>query len=383
MKVFHDINKEYEWKILLGIILTLCVFVNISLTIFPALQDSKEILVYETALRGAHFADEIARLNTMALSKNQLENIDTKFLENEERNGVKSYELFDLKGRIYRPIEKLNEHIADEFSVEALQWAEKSPDQDDVKRKKLGGGEIGIARKIMVHNLNSGVNEAVAIIAIRFAPKSLELEAVKSANAYFESLVTSMLVAVFFYGIIYFLTTKPLKELHNQIEDALRGKRKLVESEYLMDELNPLRTSINSIIQRIRELQNEDTSGEFDEIEDDTGYVEKLIGFGEGAGVPVMILNSEKNLKRINLPGEDLTGIRESSSLDNNIMDITREQGLASLIIELCDNCASNNGLNQHGSYELGGKSHAIHVNALIGKDNFAKAFYITFIKDE
>ena len=84
MPLFHGINEEYEWRILLGIILFLFIIINITLTIFPILNDSKILLLNETANRGAHYADQIGRLNARALGQKQLDQVDTRFLKNEE-----------------------------------------------------------------------------------------------------------------------------------------------------------------------------------------------------------------------------------------------------------------------------------------------------------
>jgi hypothetical protein len=96
-----------------------------------------------------------------------------------------------------------------------------------------------------------------------------------------------------------------------------------------------------------------------------------------------MILNSEKILVNINPEGEDITSLRESSSAGSSLLDVARDQGFAATVIELCDQCANSGGMVQKGSYELTGKEFEIHVNTLMGRDNFAKAFYITFTKDK
>lgn len=167
-----------------------------------------------------------------------------------------------------------------------------------------------------------------------------------------------------------------------QIEEVLRGKRKELESKTLMDEIHPLRNTINSILQRIRELQNED-SAEFQDVEDDAAYVRQLYEFMQGAQGPVLILNSEKLIEHINPEGEDLTGMRESSASGTSLLDSARDQGFAATVIDLCDQSANNEGCNQHESYELTGKNYNIHVSSLMGKDGFAKAYYVTFVIDE
>jgi hypothetical protein len=101
-----------------------------------------------------------------------------------------------------------------------------------------------------------------------------------------------------------------------------------------------------------------------------------------GAAGPVIILNSSKNLVKINPPGEDICGIRQSMSEGMNILDITKERGFAATLIELCDASANNGGTSQTGHYELQGKPFNIFVNSMMGKDGFAKGFYISFVHD-
>jgi len=148
----------------------------------------------------------------------------------------------------------------------------------------------------------------------------------------------------------------------------------------MMEELNPWRSSINSLLQRIRELNKED-DGEFEDMESDEGYVMALGEFMRGGGVPAMVMDSQKNVSRINTEAEDLTGIRESTAQNMSLLDVSREKGFAATVIELCDNSANNGGTNQSGEYELGGTPYEVHVVSLMGKDGFAKAFYITFLK--
>ncbi len=382
MPTFHGINEEYEWRVMLGAIMALFIFVTISLTIFPVLQGSKKLLLVETAKRGEHFAEEIARLNAKALEQKNLDRVDTNFLDNE--TDVKSYELFDLEGRIVRPMGKLNEYTSDSFSLFARDWAKDTADKSvPAKKKHLDDGAIGIAQKIMAYDARIGMSVAVGVIAIRFTPTALTVESTQSSKAFLEALTTSALVALFFFGIIYYLTTKPLHEMRFQIEESLRGKRRNIESKMLMLEIVPLKNSINSLLQRVRELQSDGTDTEFEEAEDSGKYIDTLVEFMNGSGVPVLILDSDKNLIRINPEAEDITGIRETGSEGMSLLDVAREQGFAATVIELCDNSASNNGTSQSSMYELSGNDFNVFCSSLIGSDNFAKAFYITLIKDE
>jgi hypothetical protein len=277
---------------------------------------------------------------------------------------------------------KLNEYISDTFSIKAREWAMATANkQTGALKEQLADGEIGVAQKIMAYSTRSGITEAVGVIAIHFTPRSLAVESTTNLKSYLEALVTSAICAILFYGIIYYLTLKPLEEIRIQAEETMRGKRRGVESKYLWGELAPLRGTINSLLQRIRELSN-DTSATADEAEDAGPYVSRLKEFMLGAQGPAMILDADKNLVQINSEAEDATGIRQTGSEGMSLLDIAREQGFAATVIELCDNCATNAGSNQKGAYELQGREHSINVVSLMGRDNFAKGFYITFKKN-
>jgi pSer/pThr/pTyr-binding forkhead associated (FHA) protein/PAS domain-containing protein len=384
MGFLYSFNEEYEWHGMMAVLIGLFIVVNITLTIFPILRDSRQILLFELAKRGVHYTEDIARLNARALERKDIDKLDTVFLDNED--GVTSYELYDMEGRIVRPIGKLNQFISDTFSVYAknkiiasLQGG-KSKGEDTIK-EFLDDGEVGIARAIKTYNVRTGIEEPVGIIAIRFAPKSLVMEAANNLKAYMESVITSGLVGILFFAILYYLTLRPIDEFRIQMEMALRGKIKEVDIKKKMQELSSLKGSVNSLIQRVRELQ---TDGQADSanLEDDGPYITQLKEFMRGAQGPIIILNSEKVIQDMNPECEDLLGIRANASTGTGLLDSARDQGFAATVIDLCDKSASNGGVNQKEGYELQGKNHLVNVVALMGKDSFAKGFYITFVKD-
>ena len=122
---------------------------------------------------------------------------------------------------------------------------------------------------------------------------------------------------------------------------------------------------------------------EFEEEENDEDYVSTLQEFMKGSGTPVIIMDSKKNISFVNALAEDLTGIRENLSQGASILEVAREKGLAATIVELCDDSANENGRGVQGEYELGGNNYDIHVNSLMGRDGFSKAYYITFLTSD
>ncbi len=381
MPVIYSFNQQYEWAALVGILLFIFIAINITLTILPVLRDSKVLLIKEVALRGKQYAAEVDRLNNVYLRDKNLDQVYTGFLEGDDADGVQSYKLFDVEGRVYRPISELNTIVNDSFSVDAIKHYRDESKRDQHFIRDLGNNTIGIARAIKAHDRALGRDAVVAIVAINFSPTSLAREASNNSKAYLESLLTSGMVAIIFFGILYYMTIRPLDDMRLQIERVLRGRQKELEATSLFKELNPLRGTINSILSRIKELQNSD-SGEVQSLEEDGPYLRTLKEFLQGAQGPVLILDSEKVIHFINAEAEDLIGIRESASAGKSILDTARDQGFAATIIDLCNNSASNEGMNQKENYEIGGKEMEINVTSLIGKDKFAKGFYITFVRN-
>lgn len=382
MPIIYSFNEQYEWAALVGILLFVFIAINITLTILPVLRDSKILLIKEIALRGKQYAAEVDRLNNVYLRDKNLDQVYTGFLEGEDAEGVKSYKLFDTEGRVYRPVSELNTIVNDPFSVDALKFYKIEKNQDREVIQDLGGNTIGIARPIKAHDKNLGRDVVVAVITIYFSPTSLAREASNNSKAYLESLITSAMVAIIFFGILYYMTIRPFTEMRVQIERVLRGRQKELESKTMFKEVNPLRNSINSILSRIKELQNVD-GGDVQSLEEDGPYVRSLKEFMAGAQGPVMILNSEKVIEHLNPEAEDLIGIRENASAGSSLLDSARDQGFAATVIDLCDQSANNEGMNYNEHYEIGGKDMIINVAALIGKDNFAKGFYITFVRND
>jgi len=328
MPIIYSFNEQYEWSALVGILIFIFIAINITLTILPVLRDSKGLLIKEIALRGKQYAAEVDRLNNVFLRDKSLDQVYTGFLEGDDAEGVQSYKLFDIEGRIYRPVSELNTIVNDSFSVEAMKFYRVEKNQDREIIQDLGNNVIGIARAIKAHDKTLG------------------------------------------------------QEIRFQTERVLRGRQKELNSKVLFREIHPLRNTINSILTRIKELQNTD-SGESQALEEDGPYLRTLKEFMVGSHGPVMILNSEKIIQHLNLECEDLIGIRENASAGQSILDSARDQGFAATVIDLCDQSANNEGCNQKEVYEIGGKQINVNVSALIGKDKFAKGFYITFVRND
>ena len=382
MNVIYSFNEQYEWNVLLGILIFLFICGNIYVSVGPVLNLTESIVFSEIKSRGKQYADEVVRINSIHLSRGDLQRIDTLFLDKRQSDGVESYELFDMEGRIVRPAAKIDTNTRDIFSVNALNHYKKSGEYTNTfVDRSLGNGVVGIAKTLMVNNLKTGQNEPVGIIALRFKPDSMMRYTVMNSTAYMKALIYTGMLAVIFYGIIYYMTLKPIDEVRFQAEEVMRGRRKEIEPKRLFSELAPLSRTFNGVLMKNRELMNEDV-GDFAEMEEDGPYVNILREIMLGTDGAVLILNSEKNVEYVNDTCSDLTGMRENLVQGQSILDSASNEGFAGTLIKLCDNSANNSGTTQEDFCELGGQNYVVHAMCLIGKDQFPKAYYISFYKD-
>lgn len=377
----YGFNESYEWSVLLGILTFFFVSINILLTIGPILQDTNNLLLKEIKLRGDQYAQEVARLNSIALSRMDLEKINTRFLDNAQ--DISSYQLFDMEGRIVKPTSQLNSYINDTFSIEVRNWILQNDENiQDTFHKYIDDEKIGVGKAIKVYSLEQQREIPVGIIAIKFSPSSLVIEAANNKKAYLEALIVSSLVAIIFFGMVYFVTIRHINEIRFQIEMVQQGKIKELSGKHLMKESNSLKASINAILRQVRDLSGDD-DGQFEDAEDDFEYVAKHLEIVKSIGSACLVLDSQQNIKDINSTAEDLLGSRASHSIDAPLLDTLRDQGLAAIILDLCDQSSGQDGAHIEGNYEIGGINYSINVTSLIGKDNYPKSYMVTFLKDE
>ncbi len=386
MKVVYSFNEQYEWNVMLAIFLFMMTCGNIYLTIGPVLTKTQILIETEINERGKHIAEEIVRTNSRYLNEGNMQRINTSFLERLVDSGdVVSYELTDIQGRIVRPVSKIDTLDTDVFTAKAMSkfksMGQKSYFQTFFD-SSIFDGEVGVAKLLVVNDPESGQDKAVGLIAIRFKPDSLRQFSSMSAEAYLTALVMTTILGSLFFAIIYYLTIRPLLDMRRQTEDVLRGKKKDVDFKYLFEELNPFKNTINSILQKNRELMNDD-SQDFAEIEEEGPYISIMYEVMKGSPGAAIVLSAEKNVEYVNEMAGDLTGMRENLVQGSNILDAASNEGFAGTLIKLCDDTANNGGVNQSDFYELDGDPYIINVMALMGKDSFAKAYLISFAREK
>lgn len=380
LKIIYDFNGKYQWSSIIVVLVTLLTLSNIFFTIGPVLDDAHKMLVTELRLRAKQYVDEVERTNAVMLSRLQIDNINDLSLRQAESD-IQSYLIFDSNGRVIRPVDKLNTHINDTFAVSLMNWSKQNEDNAGrIFARSIGEGEIGVGKAIKVLNVETQRENIVGYVSIKFKPVTLTTIAMSNRLAYVKALIISGIIAVIFFILLYHLTTRPIEELTWQTQQANMGSRQFEnKTNYLMQELKPLRKAVEQVYLRLADLNSEQSDGW--QREDETPYYEKLYNTltmiqGEG-----MVLDVNKAVLYLNAQAEDLLGIRESMSQGSALLDVMRDQGLAAQILQLGENSLFDQGQVKSEDYEIKGEKIKISVMSMIGKDKEAKGYLITFKK--
>lgn len=383
MSVIYSFNEQYEWNILMGILLFLFICVNISVSVSPILLRNKTLLVDEIKKRAAQYVNEVARHNALYMARGEIQKIETKYLEDfAVGDGVVYYELIDMDRRIVRPASKIDTYSNDAISINAIEYFKSTKNYGQIYYDlNAGDGEIGVAKALQVSNPRTGALEPVGIIAMRIKPIGLQNEAVSKYTAYLEALIFSCIFGIVFYGIIYYLTMKPIGELFRQTVNARAKRIKELSSKFLFQEIVPLREEINGLLQSLSELDGDEDSDLIIE-EDDDSYVESLLEIARGTGVATIVIDSNKIIHHSNEKAYDLIGLREDFARDKDLSEAIEKDGLADELIRLCDDSADREGDSVSDSYELAGENYEMFAKAMMGKTRTPRAYIITFVRE-
>jgi len=383
MSVIYSFNEQYEWNVLLAILLFIFIGLNLLISIGPVLYKSDTAIRSEVKKRAAQYVNEVARYNAIHMSRGEFQKIDTKYLEDYAASeGLVSYELIDMDRRIVRPASKIDTYSNDPVTSKSIDHFKKGRKYNELYYDMpIGSSELGVAKALMVHNNKTGGLEPVGIISMKFRPQSLQNLIVFSSAAYLEALVYSSMIGIIFFGFIYYLTLRPIEQLRKQTISARAKRIKELSSKLLFAEINPVREEINGLLQSLSQF-DEDGGGEAMIDEDDHEYVEMLHEISKGLNCATIILNSDKVVQYSNEKAYDLIGIREDFAHDKELIEAIEKDGLADELIRLCDDSSSREGTSVSEEYELAGENYLMFAKAAIGKSRMARAYILTFVRD-
>ncbi len=364
------LNKDYEWRFLWVSFLVIFTFLGTLFSFIPVFNDQNFYLEKESLDKAEQFIQEAIRKNTLFLANKRYEEVQIDFLDN--KDGVLFYELMDKEGRILRPSYKMNTFSADSFSLETLSFFGKNSEEKKFFSKKIQSNEYGVGKVIKAFNEKAGREETVGYLTLKILPTNLLLMQSKEGIQLIKSFFILLFFALLSYFIVYYLTKFHLTTLQEKAEEVLKTPDQELKYDYKVEEFYPLISLFNSLLTKIKSYEGVSPTEE-----DAQSYLDLADYFHQLASTPCVLLNGEKLVYKINSSAEELLGLRQSSTLNQSFLELIRDPGLSSQLLNLIDQCqfstlSSNN-------YEIGGRNYALSVLLLKGKDLNPKAYFLQF----
>ena len=383
MQVLYSFNEQYEWNVLVSILLFLFICSTITISISPVLVRNKNTIYKEIKKRTAQYVNEVSRHNSLYLARGEIQKIDTKYLDDfGASDGLESYELIDMDRRIVRPASKIDTYSNDGISINAIEYFKSTRKYGEIYYDfEFSEGQVGVAKALQVSNPRTGSLEPVGIIAMRFKPESLKDIEITNYYAYLEALIYSCCLGVIFFGLVYYLTMRPIDEMKLQTINARAKRIKELSSKKLFSEIDPIREEINGMLQSISQLDGDEGADMIVE-EDDGSYIDMLYEISKGINCASIVLDSNKIIHYSNEKAYDLIGLREDFAKDKELVEAIEKDGLADELVRICDDSAAIQGESVNEPYELSGENYLMFAKAAVGKTGNARAYLITFVRD-
>lgn len=337
MPVFYSLNLKHEWRVICVGAMAVFAVGNLAVSVYPLIEQNRAALIREMGKRASFMAKQIAEHNAPAIASRA--ETKTEIGSAENADGVRVALLTDLDSRILAPGTKLNQYLT---SGPEAAMAIKA------KQAFINGRETGIVAecdeeticavepvRIVSQTAGRNVTVGMAIVSIDSSLATPDLG--EMSMTYSETFILTGLLGALILLILYRVTLKPLRQLNEDMDQVLKGDLSQVTHEFKFEELNPLWDLINSALQRVPR----GTSGVGGALGSAGPTTEELAGplrmFGEVASFPVLVCDGDKRVLYMNMPFEDVSGIRSDNSIGQEIASVARDQSFAQFVIDLFD----------------------------------------------
>lgn len=351
----YEIMKVVEWRWILAIILVSSLVLTVLLSSRPLYVWATELSKREAIDRAHTVLNQIVRENFRALQKNG----DSTRLSVEAWESIRGFEeIFILDsgtGNILAPVKFYNKSLSDPYALNAIKKVvEDRQLQVTVEHRN---GTFVVAQPIpqVVREGEEDLNPGPAAVVLG------KFETSGSITSTFEPILEALLFSVFLALLAYYLVlkmvTRPVVQIQEQLDSALKGEPVNISCESKFPELEDLAQVINFSVSRLRQATGDMSapvqSG--DTTEEDELFVKTVQEFDVGLGDGVLLLDKEKKVKFVGHVIEELIGLRSQYAEGQNISDCCRDAGFAGTTIDLSERVISSLGEVQNATLDING----------------------------
>lgn len=315
----YKLPQWFEYRWVLGGFVVLFVFLVTLLAMVPTFRSAKEGVMGESLRRAQSVSRHLAEINQKALLEGQYSALSTHSAELEE--GVKDVFIVQKSdGMILAPPSRAG-RIADESFVH------KARSEDRPIAAELSGDLIGASSPIGQFDPATGLPSVKAYAVVIYDISGMVLDQSRAISLFMQILVLAAVIGSILLFFLIKLVEKPVKELNENLDNAMRERRDNITMPYLYPDLQALIGNVNSLLSRA--IHSDPAGAPAQSSTDRHPEAQSLVAV---SGIPAIAIGADEmvwsmNESFVKLIGHDVTGNSYKA-----IPDIALQQNLESLI---------------------------------------------------
>lgn len=330
----YNLNEKHEWKSMVtGMIALLTVGASL-ISVYPVLERVAEKLAIEAQGRAFLIARQIVDRNAPFLYEKLDSKVDVGYAEREP--GVVSAYLIDMEGRVLAPGRKLNQYLTEQNEASFSSAARKAfADKEMLERKATVYGDVvAVAVPCKIFSQAAGKNVTVALGIVFFDRSTVLFDQGTEALAYIQALILSAIIGVIIFFALYRLTLRPLKALNDDIDLVLKGSASTVEKKFKMEEIEPLIDIVNAALQRASTGGGAAIGGSEATFPEESIAMLRFVA-EKMPTTGLMLFSGDRKIQHINAYMEEISGIRNDSSVGADIGSVARDAAFKAFVEDI------------------------------------------------
>ncbi len=247
----YEYSYKFDLKYVVMSFVIFFIFLVTALSVIPVIQVSRDFVVDESTRRADALAKILVQENRdFVISKNDI-SVNVRAVRNEP--GVDQAYIIDaLDGHVIAPINQRGRYA----SIPFVQRARKKPGQ----YREILNNRIGVSRPILYTDPQTGEPAPIAYAIVLYNLDRVALDIPRTLSLMIQILLITILAGGVLYFFLYKVITKPLYDLNEEMNTALKEGSNNIELKTPTPIFQKLVSNINSALSRMSADESEQMS---------------------------------------------------------------------------------------------------------------------------
>lgn len=238
----YEYSSKFDLKYVVMSFVVLFVIIVTALAVMPVVSVSRDFVIDESMRRADALTKILVQENRdYVINKNEI-SINVRSVINE--SGVDQAFIVDaIDGHIIAPVKQRGRYA----SIPFVQKARKKPN----RYHEILDNKIGVSRPILYTNPQTGEPTPAAFAIVLYNLDKVALDVPRTLSLMIQILLITLIAGAVLYFFLYKVITKPLYDLNNEMNAALKEGTNNIEIKTPTPILQLLVSNINSALSRM------------------------------------------------------------------------------------------------------------------------------------